>query len=1646
MHSSEADYPKQPLLVVGVGVSSGNVDTLIQFCDSIPQQSGLTVIACLYEDHPPAELLRGIENLSRDKGMLIAEDGAVVEADRIYLAPPGYNLRISQHQLRLSRIKERRAQRMAIDHLLRALGDAYGAQSVGVLLAGPGRDGTVGLRALKAAGGLTLVQDPKTAGQATMLRNAINAGVTDRVLAVEAIPTAIVEYAEHPYLNIEDASRDPQEAQLQVIEAVLKQKENFHLNQYKEGTVQRRIYRRMSLTGQKSLAGYISLLEEDAEERRFLMGDLLINVTDFFRDRRAFETLEKLALDPLLQRAEDGGEIRIWVPGCASGEEAYSLAILVTEKIDRLGKDLDLKIFATDVDSEAIRIARGGIYSAEVVNELPETYIQKYFKLLEDDQYKVHSHLREKISFSTQNVCTDPPFSRLDLISCRNLLIYLRRNVQERILKSFYFALKPNGYLFLGTSENIGSQKDRFKQLSQKWRLFERYDNGNARYLSPPRPSVPAISQYKKGERDKLKKIHAVDFATVARDVLLRNVPPSVVIGADNRVLYVHGDLRNVIRMPEGEPQLDLFRMLDKNLRSRLRSGFFKARQTKSQVLLRSPATFGEDAQSSLPLQITISPVAYSELHEDALIVTFVQTQAGSVDIPHRGTTVAASDQEKMIEAMERELNDTRRELQNTVEELETSTEELRAAHEEALSTNEELQSANEELEASTEELRSLNEELSTVNDQLKEKIDEVQVAHNDLENFMASTNLATIFLDNRLHIKRYTPAAERLLRMGPGDLDRPIAEISRSLINEDTVEYARRVLESIEPMEQEIAVEQGRWFARKILPYRTEDRRIIGVVITFNEITALKQAVRSLETREHQHAIVAKLGLDALSMTDIDELIDQIVREVAHTLDADLCKVLEYDAKRGDFVLRAGFGWRGVEMGVTRIPGDLDSQAGYTMKEHQAVIVEDLRTEKRFRGPTLLTRHGVISGVGSLIPGVDTPYGVISVHTRTLRQFTKDDANFLSSLANLLSVAILRKETQRTLQESEERLNMARSAAGIGIHDYDVKSGVIHWDKKVRDIWGVPESVDDITYDIFLNGVHPDDREKAHRVVLEALENRANGQMKIEYRVINGLDGKIYWVEVTGKTVFRNGEAIRMVGTVQDISIGKKLEIELHESAQKLRIAKDSNKFGAFVYLIKSAELEWDQILLDIWGFDAGTKVTLDMFYAQLHPDDLEATHSAVASAIRPEGDGHYHTVYRVINQKTRMLSWIEASGQVVFENNQPIKMFGMIIDISTRKKLEESLQSAVGKLAQDNIKKNEFIATLGHELRNPLAAINSGIQMLQLGTKDKDWALEMMGNNVRLIRSLLDDLLDLTRITLGKIYLKKEFINITKLLRECLESFASKAAEKHQSFTYDVTDEALYVYGDGTRLEQVFANILTNAHKFTHEGGSIHVRVERIDKNLKIEVQDDGIGIPPDKIQAVFDPFEQVTPAMPGNTGLGIGLSLVKQFITMHNGTVSVVSDGPGHGSKFFLSLPLSTDHIQPLSRPPVEAKKIREELRVLIVDDNEDAALGLAAMLESQGCRIDTAFTADAALKKVDVFQPEAFILDIGLPDMSGYELLRKIKHLYPRNATYIALSGYSRSVINGESSNSIFHHHLTKPADFKDLVEILSCIPA
>lgn len=1569
-----------------------------------------------------------------------AKDGTRLEPNHAYIAPEGCCVEVENYTVKLTHPSEKFGCKTVIDDLFRSLAKSRGPQSACVVLSGSGSDGTAGLRALKAAGGLAIVQSPKTADYAAMPVSVINANAADRVLPIEEIPPLLYRFANRPPIELEGSQTS---SGLRTVAALLKTRENFDLNQYKDSTVQRRICRRMCLTNQHNLDHYVALLREQEKERQYLMHDLLINVTDFFRDRDAFKELEGLAVNDIVQRAETGSTIRVWICGCASGEEAYSIAILFLENIELFGRELELRVFATDVDEEAISIARQGIYPMSVVSELPVYYITKYFMPMNENYFVVQPHLRDCISFATQNVCSDPPFSRIDLVSCRNLLIYLRREAQEQAFKSFYFALKTHGYLFLGNSESAGSQQTMFKTLSQKGRIYVKNENGLSHSFRPRSPNFDYIRSRHARRLESGTQTGTPSSAVSAREAILKTVGPSVLIDTDNRVVYTHGKVNGFMHIPEGEARLDFIRMVDPELRTRLRSGIFKARKSDSKIVIHSPRSFLDRQFKLPPLEITIYPVHEDSLEEGAVLIRF-EEQPGNEEVA-REQNLSTNDQETMIEAIECELKETRQELQNTVEELETNTEELKSAHEEALSTNEELQSANEELEASTEELRSLNEELTTVNTQLKEKIFELQVAHNDIENFFESTNLATLFLDSNLRIKRYTPAAERLLDLSADDVGRSINDINRLLIDEETSTEAKKVLESFETIEKEIKTENNTWHQRKILPYRTAERRIDGVVVTFNDITALKQTATQLATREKQHALVAKLGIEALSSEDIHEFMSQIVREVVHILEADMCKIVQYRPKTNDFMLVAGTGWNeNIQDCKTVVPADLDSQSGFALRERGAVIVEDLRDEKRFNGPKLLLDHGVISGVSCIIENRGHPWGVIGVHTKTKHIYTSDDANFLCSVANLLSIVVQRVKSERKLRDSEERLKLAREAANIGIHDHDLKSNVLKWDDRVYEIMGV-DSGTPVTLQLLEQCIHPEDRKPVTAAIDNLAKNPKNPGVKLEYRIINQKDNNVRWLEASAKTFYINGEAVRIVGTVQDVTQRKNVEISLFESEQKLRIAKNSNKFGAYVHHIESGQLEWDLLLKEIWGYDQNDKLDIEAFYSGIHPDDVNRVRHSVEVSMNAGHEGHIRNVFRVVNRKNRDLKWVEASGQVIFDKDAPTKMIGMIIDITDSKKLEESLQVAVEKLARENARKNEFIATLGHELRNPLAAVNSGLQIMQLGTGDSQWALNMMSNNIKLICSLLDDLLDLTRISLGRIQLKKTSVDLNQLIHATQEMFLSSATEKQIKLVHSMekgSNDVIYVYGDQTRLEQVFGNIISNALKFTPRGGTVNVTVTSQQDNVQIEIEDTGIGIPPDKLAVVFEPFEQISHGAVHNPGLGIGLSLVQRFVEMHGGSARAESAGKGKGSRFIVTLPIHKQKRQENKayHPPT----LKEQLKVLIVDDNEDAARGLEAMLHMQGCHVATAYTAKSTLEKLDNFEPEVFILDIGLPDMNGYDLLQELKNIYNREALYIALTGFTQSKSDAHLRSAQFDYYHTKPADFNELLQILGTV--
>lgn len=1636
---------QSPLLVVGIGTSAGGLKALKQLFAALPKDLRCAYLVVQHLDPTHKSMLPDL--LAGSSNIEVVECGKkeILEPDKAYIIPPGVYIEAENGIVQVCEPNKPRGFRMPVDHLFYSLADSYGNKAVGVVLTGTGTDGTAGLRAIRAASGLAIVQDPDSAEYPGMPHSAVKAGVADRIVELADIPAIIQAYISPSEAEAEE-SNDKLYEQLQVLSALLKAREKFNIGVYKDSTVQRRIFRRMSLIGKQPLSEYIEFVREDENERRLLAQDILINVTDFFRDSAAYDALSKGAITSIVDQVEDGGEIRLWVAGCASGEEAYSITILMLEKLAVSGKEVDLRVFATDADSEAIAMARKGEYPTSLMAHIPSNFVNRYFVRVDDNNFQVANFLRDKLSFAEHNVVTDPPFGKMDLISCRNLLIYLKRDIQESVLGAFHFALKPGGYLFLGSSESIDKQSDLFHEISKKWRIYKRQDGvGAVTQMRPGRfPGKNLIPEIRRSIKRGFGRGRDYSGINQLQGALLQYVtPPSVLIGNNDQILFVHGDINEFIRVPPGEPTLDFVQLLEQRLRTRLRSGVFKARRNGEKVVVYAPQSFSEGKNNNHQIKVSLTPLVDDEVEEGAVVIAFEKVATGKDGGFSQGYDVSSADQEKIIESLERELTETRDELQSTVEELESSSEELKTSHEEALSTNEELQSANEELEASTEELRSLNEELTTVNTELKEKIAELLTINTDLQNFFSSTNLATIFLDGELRIKRFTPAAARLLNIGTHDLDHPLAGVHSTLIDESLNADAYKVLDTMEPQEVEQRTDTGVWLRRKILPYRAENRRVGGVVVTWTNISSLKEAVMALEVREMEQAIVAKLGLEALRGGDIKLLMRRLTREIIYTLNADYCEILEYRSDSKDFLLLAEIGFSNAEEGKTVVSADINSQAGYTLQESRPVIVEDTNSDKRFNGSAVLFERNVTSGMSCVIPGGDSPYGILGVHTREQRFFSEDDTNFLTSMANLLSVALHRKEAEQYIAVSEERLNMACEAANIGIHDHDLITNTVRWDKKIYDIWGIDQELQSITYEIFEEGLHPDDRARVRaEIEASAAKGEKAEDLRIEYRVRNKKNSKVCWIEATGRTFYKDGNPARMVGTVQDITQRKQTELSLFQSEQKLRIATNSNRLGAFIYDIKTGMLEWDQILLDVWGVKENEKTTLDMFFEGLHPDDREPTRTAIEMSTDPKGDRHYHCTYRVINRQTKALTWIEASGQVRFENDEAVDMVGMVIDVTDKKSLEQSLQQAVRKLGEENIRKNEFIATLGHELRNPLAAVNSGIQLMQLGTGDPKWTLEMMANNMELTCSLLDDLLDLTRVSLGKISLKKESLDLREILIRSRDIYTNLASEKKQIVNYDIANTPIYVNGDPVRLEQVFGNILTNAQKFTPENGEIYVTAAIDRGNAVIKVSDNGIGISEEELPNVFMPFHQL-PSNSSNTGLGIGLSLVREFIELHGGKVEVTSPGLGGGSTFIVTLPLQKSATVARPATPKEREiKPQKGLRILLVDDNKDAAQGLEAMLESYDYQVKTAFTGNEALTELKNFTPDAFILDIRLPDMTGFELLAKIKQQRKDDALYIALSGYGPSHRGEIDEKYKFDIHLTKPAQFKDILSTLS----
>jgi two-component system CheB/CheR fusion protein len=798
-----------------------------------------------------------------------AGDGMTLQPDRVYIIPPNHYLSLDGPRLRLEAPPHAHGPQTAIDHFLRSLAEEWGELAVGILLSGTGSHGSLGLREIKGRGGLTLVQEPTEAAYGQMPRSAAADGSVDYILPVADMPEVLLRHARRLARGKgarEQAQEHGANGQLGQILALLRARTQYDFRCYRKRMLMRRVQRRMGLARLERLTDYLARLRDDAAEVNALFKDLLIGVTSFFREPDAFRLLEQRVLNTLVEHCDNDSPLRVWVPACSSGEEAYSIAMLLIESCERHNRPCAIQVFATDIDEDALAFARQGLYPAGIKADLSPARLNRFFGRSGDAHYQVSKQLRETVVFAAQNLVSDAPFSRLDLISCRNLMIYMEPEVQGKLIALFHFALKPEGFLFLGPSETISRQADLFETLSKKWRIFRRIGpprrdllefplgNGGARIAQPPQL------------QDAGGPAPLPDFGDLTRRLLLDAfAPATLLVNRRLEILYFHGPTVQYLELPTGAPTRDLIEMAREGLRTRLRAACHRALREKQPVRVVD-ARVKRDGVFH-PVELSVTPVHEPKGAEGMLLVSFFERPPRAGDDAASGTDELLGDETAAIQQLEQELKTTREDLQSTIEEMESANEELKASNEEVMSMNEELQSANEELETSKEELQSLNEELSTVNNQLQDKVEELERTGNDIANLLANTELAVIFLDNQFRIKRFTPATARLLNLLESDIGRQLADFAPKFSDEFLLEDAGTVLRTLAATEKEVSNTAGQVYLRRIQPYRTADDRIEGVAVTLVEITRRKQMEAKLEE------------LNRALMKDVDERTAELQR-----------------------------------------------------------------------------------------------------------------------------------------------------------------------------------------------------------------------------------------------------------------------------------------------------------------------------------------------------------------------------------------------------------------------------------------------------------------------------------------------------------------------------------------------------------------------------------------------------------------------------------------------------------------------------------------------------------------------------------------------------------------------------------------------
>ena len=834
---------KRPLAIVGIGASAGGLEAFEQFFKNMPPDAGIAFVLITHMDPAQKGLLPEILQRFTRMPVRETEDGMKIEANTVYVKPAQADLTIFHGTIGHLEPVRTHGLRMPIDSFFRHLAEDQEGRAVGIVLSGTGSDGTLGVRAIKERAGMVMAEEPSSAQFSGMPRSAIATGLVDYSAPPDELPELLIRYVmfsvKVPTGKTLTTARV--EADLQRIFSLIRLRSGQDFSRYKRNTVRRRIERRMALHHVPSIGEYVTFLHENPQEIDVLARELLIGVTRFFRDPDAWVVLEEEICRGLIPARPEGGTIRVWSVGCSTGEEAYSLAILLRECLDALERPDTILVFATDVDAKAIGVARRGSYPANIAADVTPERLKRFF-VKEDDTYRVQKEIRESVVFATQNVLSDPPFTHLDILSCRNLLIYLSAELQKQLIPLFQYALNPGGILFLGTAESISGFDGLFKMVDNKWKIFQRREGTSSQV---PRLEMPAaITQPVATETNSQDFTREEELVTVlAQDWLLSEyAPPAVIVNENGDILYFHGRTGKYLEPRPGRATLNIYTMARPGIRDALTPLLQAAAGKKEAFVQEAAPTRVSDGERQVLL--TVRPVGRRAGRSGTLYIVVFQDE----EEPHRKHTEGETEGRGTPEVSPmQKIARVRVRLQHTTEDMQASQEELKSMNEELQSTNEELQSTNEGLKSSREELQSLNEELLTVNVERQKKIEELSESNDDMRNFLQITDIAVLFLDNDLRVRWFTEPIRHIVNLQAGDTGRPITDLAVNLRDGNFPDDLRDVLRTLQVRERQVQTADGTWYLMRILPYRTAENRIEGVVATFTDISRSKELESSV-------------------------------------------------------------------------------------------------------------------------------------------------------------------------------------------------------------------------------------------------------------------------------------------------------------------------------------------------------------------------------------------------------------------------------------------------------------------------------------------------------------------------------------------------------------------------------------------------------------------------------------------------------------------------------------------------------------------------------------------------------------------------------------------------------------------------------